>query len=170
MNASVFIVPALFLLLFIYCIIKNIPAYDHFVQGCSQAASLVISIFPFLVAIFVFVELMNVSGISDWLGVAFAPVLNVLGIPQELSELIILRPFSGNGSLAIVRDIFAKYGVDSYIGRCAAVVVGASDTVFYVVAIYFSTTKIKRLLYAVPICLLASLVGSVVACLFCRIF
>lgn len=170
MSYSAFAVPVILLLLFLYCIIRNIPAYDHFVKGCSNAISLVISIFPFLVAIFLFVELMNVSGISVLLANFCSPALEFFGIPKELSELIILRPFSGNGSLAIVRDIYAKYGVDSYVGHCASVVLGSSDTVFYVVAVYFSTTKIKRLLYTVPICLIASFVGSVVACLLCRIF
>lgn len=170
MSVSSFAVPVLLLLLFAYCLIKNIPAYDHFVKGCSTAVELVISIFPFLVAIFVFVELMNVSGISAWLADVCSPALKVFGIPGEIAELIILRPFSGNGSLAIVRDIYTKYGVDSYVSRCASVVLGASDTVFYVVAVYFSTTKIKKLLYTVPVCLIASFVGSVVACLLVRIF
>ena len=123
-----------------------------------------------MVAIFVFVELMKVSGVSDWLSIKIAPVLEALGIPAELSELIILRPFSGNGSLAIVRDIYATYGVDSYIARCASVVIGASDTIFYVVAVYFSTTKVKKLRYTIPVCLIASLVGSITACWFVRLF
>lgn len=165
-----YFIPLMFLALFAYCIIRNIPAYDNFTKGTSGAIELVISILPFLVAIFVFVELMKVSGVSDWLSVQIAPLLELLGIPTELAELIILRPFSGNGSLAIVRDIYSTYGVDSYIARCASVVIGASDTIFYVVAVYFSTTKVKKLRYTIPVCLIASLVGSISACWFVRLF
>lgn len=166
----IYVVPVLFIVIFIYCIIKNIPAYDFFVKGCSEAIELVISIFPYLCAIFIFVTLMDVSGISDKLCIICEPLLTAVGIPSELSKLIILRPFSGNGSLAIVKDIFLKYGPDSYIGRCASVVVGASDTIFYVTAIYFSTIKINKLRYTIPICIIASLFGSISACFFVRLF
>ena len=166
----IYVVPILFLIIFVYCIIKNIPAYDFFVKGCSEAVNLVISIFPYLCAIFIFVTLMDVSGISDKLCILCEPLLSLVGIPKELSKLIILRPFSGNGSLAIVKDIFMKYGVDSYIGRCASVVVGASDTIFYVTAVYFSTTNVKKLRYTIPICIMASFCGSIASCFFVRIF
>ncbi len=166
----IYVVPVLFVIIFLYCLIKNVPAYDFFVKGSSEAVSLVISIFPYLCAIFIFVSLMDASGISDKLCTLSEPLLSFLGIPAELSKLIILRPFSGNGSLAIVKDIFNKFGADSYIGRCASVVVGASDTIFYVTAIYFSTVKVTKLRYTIPICLIASLCGSISACLFVRIF
>lgn len=166
----IYVVPVLFLIIFIYCIIKNVPAYDFFVKGCSEAVSLVISIFPYLCAIFIFVTLMDVSGISDKLCIACEPFLSAVGIPKELSKLIILRPFSGNGSLAIVKEIFINYGVDSYISKCASVVVGASDTIFYVTAVYFSTTNVKKLRYTIPICIVASFCGSVASCFFVRLF
>lgn len=165
----IYVVPVLFIIIFVYCIIKNIPAYDFFVKGCSEAIGLVISIFPYLCAIFIFVTLMDVSGISDKLCIICEPLLTSVGIPSELSKLIILRPFSGNGSLAIVKDIFLRYGADSYIGRCASVVVGASDTIFYVTAIYFSTVKVKKLRYTIPICIIASFCGSISACFFVRL-
>ncbi len=166
----IYVVPILFIIIFIYCIIKNIPAYDFFVKGCSEAINLVITIFPYLCAIFIFVSLMDVSGISDWLCKICEPVLSLVGIPKELSKLIVLRPFSGNGSLAIVKDIFINYGADSYIGRCASVVVGASDTIFYVTAVYFSTTNIKKLRYTIPVCLIACFCGSIASCFLVRIF
>lgn len=166
----IYVVPILFIIIFLYCLIKNVPAYDFFVKGCNDAVSLVISIFPYICAIFIFVSLMDVSGISDKLCTLAKPLLNAIGIPTELSKLIILRPFSGNGSLAIVKDIFNKFGADSYIGRCASVVVGASDTIFYVTAIYFSTIKMTKLRYTIPVCLIASLFGSISACFFVRLF
>lgn len=166
----IYVIPVLFIALFIYCIVKKVPAYDYFTQGAKTAFDLVISIFPYLVAIFIFVELLKVSGVSGFLCKVCAPALELVGIPGELSELIILRPFSGNGSLAIVQNIYNTYGADSYIGRCASVVVGASDTIFYVVAVYFSTVKIKKLSYILPVCLIACAAGSIASCFFVRLF
>ena len=166
----IYVLPIILISVFIYSLIKNIPAYDHFVNGAKSAFDLVLSILPYLVAIFIFIELMTISGISEWLAKTLSPILTFLGIPAELSELIILRPFSGSGSLAILENIYKTYGVDSYVGLCASVIVGASDTVFYVVSVYFSTIKIKKMRYLLPVCLISCLAGSVCACLFVRLF
>ncbi|MDD4833027.1 MAG: spore maturation protein, partial [Clostridia bacterium] len=92
-----------------------------------------------------------------------------LGVPAELSELIILRPFTGSGSIAILNDIYAQYGVDSYVGRCASVIMGVSETVFYIAGVYFAKTEIKKLGCAIPVALVCSFIGCILACLFCRI-
>lgn len=164
------VLPILFIIIFIYALIKKVPAYDYFVAGSKDSVNLVISFFPYLCAIFIFVELMDASGVSDILCKVLSPALKFFGIPTELSKLIILRPFSGNGSLAIVKDIFIKHGADSFVGRCASVVLGASDTIFYVTAVYLSTVKVTKLRYTIPICIIASFLGSVAACLLVRIF
>lgn len=166
----IYILPVILLSIFIYALIKNVPAYDHFISGAKTAFDLVLSILPYLVAIFIFIELMNASGISHWLATTLSPALEFLGIPSELSELIILRPFSGSGSLAIVENIYSTYGVDSHVGICASVIVGASDTVFYVISIYFSTVKIKKMRYLLPVCLIACFCGCVISCLLVKLF
>lgn len=166
----IYIIPIVFVSIFVYCLIKNIPAYDFFVKGSKEAVGLVISILPYLCAIFIFVSLMDASGVSDLLCKITEPILKIVGIPVELSKLVVLRPFSGNGSLAIVKDIYVQYGADSYIGRCASVVVGASDTIFYVTAVYFSTINIKNMRYIIPVCIIACFIGSIMACFFVRIF
>ena len=166
----IYVLPIILISVFVYSLIKNIPAYDHFIHGAKSAFDLVLSILPYLVAIFIFIELMTISGISEWLAKTLSPILTFLGIPAELSELIILRPFSGSGSLAILENIYKTYGVDSYVGLCASVIVGASDTVFYVISVYFSTIKIKKMRYLLPVCLISCFIGSVCACLFVRLF
>ena len=167
---SSYLLPILLVVIFIYCFIKNVPAYDHFVKGAKGAVDLVISIFPYLAAIFIFVEVMKASGFSDYLSSFLSPALNFLGIPPELAELVFLRPFSGSGSLALLEELFKSHGADSFVGRCAAVVVGASDTIFYIIALYFSTINIKKMGYLVPVCLVAQTLGSIVACLLVRLF
>ena len=122
------------------------------------------------VAIFVIIELFRASGISAYLQKIISPVFTIFGIPSELCELIVLKPFSGSGSLALLSDIFTHYGVDSYIGRCASVIISSSETVFYVTSVYFSKTKVKNLGYAIPLALFVTFLSSILACLFCKIF
>lgn len=166
---SVYILPVLFLLLFVYCIFKRINTYDHFVKGAKGAISLVVDIFPFIASILVAVALLRVSGITDFLGSLLSPFFTMLGIPTELCELVLLRPFTGSGSYGILENIFTTYGADSYISRCACVIMGCSETIFYVATVYISQTKVKKLLYAIPVALSCSLVGTVLACLVCKV-
>lgn len=165
---SIYLLPALILFVFVYAKIKKINVYNSFINGAKQSLGVVVSIFPFLVTIMIMVQLIKISGLASLVANLISPVFNLMGIPSELCELVLLKPFSGNGSLAILNDIFTTYGVDSYIGRCASVIVGSCDTVFYVTTLYCSQVKVKRLFYAVPVALLATLLGTVLSCLLCR--
>ena len=98
------------------------------------------------------------------------PIFNIFKIPTELTEFLILRPFTGSGSMAMLSRIFSIYGPDSYIAKCACVIMSTSETTFYVVAVYLSTTKIKKLKYVIPVCLISAFLGATLSCLFCRIF
>lgn len=166
---SAYILPILFFLLIIYCIYKRINTYDHFVKGAKGAIKLVVDIFPFIASIMIAVALLRVSGITTWLTGLLTPVFNFLGIPPELTELVLLRPFTGSGSYALLENVLTTYGADSYISRCACVIMGCSETIFYVATVYFSQTKVKKLLYAIPVAIVCSLVGTILACLICKI-
>ncbi len=166
---SVFILPILFIGLFVYCLVKKINTYDGFVNGAKGAIKLVVEIFPYIASILIAVALLRVSGITNFLAEILSPVFNFLGIPKELVELVLLRPFTGSGSYGILENIFSSYGPDSYISRCACVIMGCSETIFYVATVYISQTKVKKLLYAIPVALICSLVGTIVACLICKI-
>jgi len=166
---SIYILPILFVVLFVYCIYKRINTYDHFVKGAKGAIKLVVDIFPFIATILVAVALLRVSGITSFLTNLLSPIFNLLGIPPELCELVMLRPFTGSGSYGILESIFNTYGADSYISRCACVIMGCSETIFYVATVYISQTKVKKLLYAIPVALICSLVGTILACLICKV-
>lgn len=165
-----YVVPILILLLLVFSITKKQNNYETFVKGAQKSLTLIFEIFANIVAIFVIIELFRQSGISEYLSKFLSPVLNFLGIPGELCELIILKPFSGSGSLALLSDIFTNYGVDSYIGRCASVIIASSETVFYVSSVYFSKTKVKNLGYAIPLALFVTVFSGILSCLFCKIF
>lgn len=169
MQLSELIVPLLIIFLLVYGMVKKVNSYDCFVKGANQSIDLVVSIFPYLVAIFVAVELMKVSGLTALFTIILTPIFSILQIPPELSELILIRPFSGSGSLAVLENIYTNYGADSYIGRCASVIISCSDSIFYIATIYLSQTKVKKLGFAIPIALVATLIGVVCACLLCKI-
>ncbi len=166
---SAYILPIIFVALFCYSKYKKINTYSTFVKGGKKAIPLVIDIFPYIATIMIAVALLRVSGITILLAKFFSPIFTFLGVPSQLIELVLLRPFTGSGSFALLNDVLIEYGADSYISRCACVILGCSETIFYVTAVYTSQTKVKRLLYAIPIALIATVVGSVVACLICKI-
>lgn len=166
---SAYILPILFILLILYCIYKRINTYDTFVKGASGAIKLVIDIFPFIASIMIAVALLRASGITDWLTEILSPIFTALGVPPELTELVLLRPFTGSGSYALLENVLSTYGADSYISRCACVIMGCSETIFYVATIYLSKTKVKRLFYAIPVALLCSIIGTILACLLCKV-
>lgn len=165
-----YIIPIFIILVLIYSLIKKINAYECFVGGGKQAVDLCINTFPYLVAIFAVVELLSLSGISEVITKFVSPAFEFLGIPAELVEFLVLRPFTGSGSIAMLSNLFSTYGADSFIAKCACVIMSCSETTFYVVAVYFSTTKIKKLRYVIPVCLISAMIGSILACAICRIF
>ena len=166
---SAYIIPIIFIAIFCYSKYKKVNTYDTFVRGAKKSIPLVVDIFPYIAAIMVAVALLRASGITALLANTLSPVFNFLGVPTELIELVLLRPFTGSGSYALLNDVLVQYGADSYISRCACVILGCSETIFYVTTVYFSQTKVKKLLYAIPCALIASIFGAIVACLLCRI-
>lgn len=166
---SGYILPIIFISLFCYAKYKKVNVYDSFVKGAKKSIPLVVDIFPYIACIMIAVSLLRLSGITSILSSFFSPVFKLLGIPSELIELIFLRPFTGSGSFALLSNVLTTYGADSYISRCACVILGCSETIFYVTTVYISQTKVKKLLYAIPVALICSLFGSVIACLICRV-
>ena len=166
---SKYFIPILFLIIFLFALIKKVKPYDAFTLGAKSAIPFAASLFPYLVSIFVITELFEVSGISNAVSTFISPFFNLLGIPSELTKLVLIKPFSGNGSLAILTEIFNTYGVDSYLSRCASVIYGSSETVFYVAAVYFAGAKTKKLTAPILISLFASFCSCVFACFICLI-
>lgn len=166
---SVYILPLILLLMIVVCIVKRVRVYDCFLQGAKNSLSLIKDIFPYVAAIFVCISLFKASGLSQEVAKLLAKPLGYVGIPSEIAELILLVPLSGNGTIALLQDIISRYGADSYIARCAAVIAGGSETIFYISAVYLSGCKAKKLRYAIPVSLFATLLGALISCALCRV-
>ncbi len=164
-----YVVPLLLIAVLAVGLIKRVNVYDSFVLGARKSFDLSLTVFPYLAAIFIMVNALHASGLDVYVTKLLAPPFRLLGVPAEVVQLVLLRPFSGSGSLAILTDVYNNYGVDSYIGRCASVIMGSSETVFYVASVYFAGTKVRHTGWAIPIALLCNLLGAVTACLLCKI-
>ena len=105
----------------------------------------------------------------EWLETILGPIFEIAGIPRELISLILLRPVSGSGSLVLAERIMEDYGVDSLAGRAASVMVGSCETVFYVLALYFGVTAVKKMRHAFAAGLIGYIAGIFASVLICRI-
>lgn len=165
-----YIIPILLITLLIYSKTKKVNCYKCFTQGVKGSFELVLGIFPYIVTIMISVALFRASGICSVLIKVLSPLFNFLGIPTEICELVLLRPFSGSGSISLLENIIKSYGADSYVSRCACTILGSSETVFYVSAVYFADTKIKNIAPAISIGLLGNVLSAIFSCLFCKLF
>lgn len=167
---SDFIIPIFIILIFVYAgFFRRVNTYQSFVTGAKAAIKLSIDILPFIATILVAIQLFSKSGLLDILCDVLNPVFSLFGIPNELSAFIILKPFSGSGSITLFNEIVAEYGPNSYITRVASVIAGSSETVFYISAVYFSKTKIRRLGMAIPVALVCVFAAAVLAAFVCLI-
>lgn len=164
-----YIIPAVIIFVVVFALVKRVNVYDGFCEGIKEAFDLALSLLPCLAAIFMMCAVFEASGLADALTKLLAPVFGFLGIPAELTKLVLIKPFSGSGSLAYLNEIITAYGADSYIARCACVCFGSSETVFYISAVYFAKAKGKKIALPVICVLAATFLSTVIACLICRV-
>lgn len=163
-----FIIPLIFIAVISIAVFKKVNVFSSFTRGAKDGLKFTFSLIPLLAAIFMMCELFEVSGLSSAASRALAPVFGFFGIPEELSKLILIKPFSGSGSLSYLTEIIGCYGADSYIGRCACVLYGSSETVFYISAVYFANTKKGKRIIPIIIILFSTFISTVFACFICR--
>ncbi|MBN4067759.1 spore maturation protein [bacterium AH-315-G05] len=144
---SIMVIPIMITSILLHGLYKKINVYDIFVEGAEEGLMTALRIMPYLIAIFFAIGIMRRSGSIDIIVEVLAPVFEPLGIPKEVLPLALMRPFSGSGSLAMLRDIISQYGADSFIGRVASTMMGSAETIFFTMAVYFGAVGIKRARY-----------------------
>lgn len=144
-------------------LLRGTDVFSAMADGAADGLRVVARIFPPLVALLTAVFMLRASGAVDALTAVLGPVLGFLGIPPETSVLMLLRPLSGSGALAAATDLIAKAGADSTVGRTAAIMLGSTETTFYVITVYFGAVGIRKTRWAIPAALLADLAGFVMA-------
>ena len=160
--------PLLLCVILVHGWIKGVNVYSLFIEGCKDGLRTAADILPFLIAVFLAITLMTESGALRVLEQLLAPLLHLLGIPEELTAFMIMRPVSGSGTLVILKQLAEQYGADSYLCRCASVMMGSSETLLYAVAVYFGATSVRKLRYTVPAGLLGYFIGIWLSIVLCR--
>ncbi len=169
-KITLFVVPSLVLGIMIYGFIKKVNLYDSFVNGAKEGLSTVVTIFPFIIGMIFAINIFIKSGFIDFTFSFLAETLKKLNIPLQVLPMAALRPISGTATLAILNDIYANYGPDSYAGRLASAIQGSSDTTFYVLTLYFGSIGVKKIRYSLKVGLISDLIGIVVAFLVTYLF
>lgn len=164
-TATALTIPITLLLVGSYGLYKKTDIYDCLIQGAGDGLKLLFRILPSITALFCAIYMLRASGALDFICSLLSPITDFLGIPQECTPLMLLRPLSGSGALAFGSDIMKTCGVDSYAGRVAAVMLGASETTFYTITVYFGAIGLNRTRHAVPAALCADLAGFIAAAL-----
>lgn len=160
---SSWLVPLFILFVLTAGYIRGVKVYDAFVDGAKEGITTVFKIMPYLIAMFVAIEVFRASGAMDMLARFTAPILKPLGIPSEVLPLIIVRPLSGSASLGVLGNILSAAGPDSYIGRVASTMMGSTETTFYVLTVYLGAVGVKKSRHALPAAVMADITGFIVA-------
>ncbi|MFV0516499.1 MAG: spore maturation protein [Aminipila sp.] len=169
-SASYCFIPAIFSIVIIYGLYKHISIYDTFVEGAKDGLKSAVEMMPFIIAIFVGIESLVSSGAMTFFQNVFSPLFGLLNIPSELISLVLLRPVSGSGSLVLMERIMATNGTDTYVGQCASTMVGTCETVFYVLALYFGVTSVKRMRHSFIAGIVGYMVSVLVSVYICKLF
>ncbi len=148
---------------------KKEDPYGLMLTGAKDGLKIVYSIVPSLVLLLTAVSMLRSSGAVEAIGRFCAPFFRLVGIPPETAILVLVRPISGSAALAVGADLMTAYGVDSQIGRTAAVMLGSTETTFYTISVYFGSCGIQKTRYAIPAALIADFVGFFMASLTVRL-
>ncbi len=149
---------------------KGTDMFSALTRGAAEGLHTVKDMLPALIVLFPAVYMLRASGALDALADFLQPALSAVGIPAETVSLALLRPISGGAATAAAADIIKSCGADSLAGRTAAVMMGSSETTFYVIAVYFGAAKIKKTRWAIPAALCADLAVFLASAWVCRAF
>lgn len=161
--------PLIISCVFICAVIKGVDIYAAMVDGAKKGLRVMADILPALLVLFPAIYLLRASGVPERLSALLSPLLHALGIPEETTLLMLLRPISGSGALSAAAEIINSCGADSLVGRTAAVMIGSSETTLYVVAVYFAAAGVKGSRWAVPAALCADLACFISSAWICRL-
>jgi len=167
MNAINFIsqlmIPIFILFVVIYGLIKKVSLYDSFVSGAKGGLEIIIRIFPYILAIFIAIKSFQSSGAYEFLKHSFSSIAPIIHVPVEVFSIAIIKPLSNSASIGVFTDIIKTNGPNSLTTLTAAVIIGSAETTFYVLAVYLGSVGIKKTKYLIPVCVIADIVGIIIA-------
>ncbi|MCL2837857.1 MAG: spore maturation protein [Oscillospiraceae bacterium] len=158
---STFAVPIMLCGIICYGLFKRVNVYETFIDGAMDGIKSLVKIIAPLIGLMVSISVFRASGLLDLFTYALTPVTNLINMPGDILPLALLRPISGSGSLAIVSDIYQTAGPDSISGRIASVMMGASETTFYTLTVYFGSVGIRKVRHTLKAALFSDLTAII---------
>jgi spore maturation protein B len=152
---SMVAIPLLVMLIVVHGIVRKVKIYEVFIEGAKEGFQVAVRIIPYLVAMLVAIGIFRAGGAMEFFAAAVSPFTKLIGMPAELLPMAVIRPLSGSGALGVMSELVSSHGPDSLIGRMASVMMGSSETTFYVIAVYFGAVGVTKARQAV--------VGGIVA-------
>ena len=158
---SSFMIPLIIFYMIGYVILNREKVYDIFIDGVKEGFRIVVGIAPALVGLMVAVGVVRNSGALELLARLLTPIGNLLRIPAEIIPLILVRLFSTSAANGLVFDIFKEYGTDSQMGLLASIIMSCTESIFYIMSVYFLSVKVKKTRWTFAGGMLATLAGVV---------
>ncbi|MCI7813747.1 MAG: nucleoside recognition domain-containing protein [Lachnospiraceae bacterium] len=160
---SEMMIPFLIFYIVGYGMIMGISVYDTFTEGAKKGMTTVVKIMPTMIGLMVGVGVLRASGFLDFLSNLIGKVTEKIGVSAELVPVMIVRMFSNSAATGLLLDLFQNKGVDSQIGRTAAIMMSSTETIFYTMSIYFMAVKVTKTRYTFAGALLATISGVVIS-------
>ena len=163
------LVPLIILIIVVYGKMQKVDIYDSFVKGAFEGIKTTYKIAPAIIGIFLAIGVFKNGQGLYVLELLFSPIAKIFSIPKELIGLILVKPLSGSGALAMYAELAARVGVDSIIEKMGATIVGASETIFYTMAIYYGSLKIKNTRHTITCAMLSHVAGVLASVFICYV-
>jgi spore maturation protein B len=170
MSYTSYIIPVLIALIILAGFIKKVDIFGEFIDGAGESLKVGVGILPALIALMTAIGMFKASGASGALTELIAPAAALIGFPPEALPLALIRPISGSGALATFETILTEVSPDSFAGRVASVMMGASETTFYTVAVYYGATKVTKTRHTIAACLTSDITAFIFSALTVNLF
>lgn len=144
-SISAWIIPSIILITLVFAVVKKIPVYETFIDGAKDGLKVTVGIIPYLIAIITAVSMLRASGAIDLAARAFSGCLDYFKIPVDVVPIMFIRSLSGSAVLGLFSEIAGNFGPDAYATKLAAIMVGSSETTFYVLSVYFWCGRCKKI-------------------------
>ena len=169
-TISAYILPVCIIAIVVTALVKKVPCYEAFIEGAKDGFKVSVSLIPYLVAIMVAISMFRASGAIDLLANLMSGILDKFQIPIDSLPIMLTRSLSGSATIGLFSEIATKHGADAYATKLCAVMVGSSETTFYVLSVYFGAVGIVKFRHSIITGLLADATGIILAIAVARYF
>ena len=170
MSFTVYVIPVVVCTILVFAYIKKVDILKEFTSGALDGLKTAKNLIPPLALMLTAIAMFRQSGALEALVGALSKPAEALGIPSETLPLMLMKTFSGSGSVALLEDVLSSCGPDSFAGRVASVVAGATETTFYTIAVYYGAVGVSKTRHTVPAALTSDVAGFVLSAFFVRLF